>query len=280
MGNQTMKSGASSWAYDVAAYFRFVHFRRIDKRFSLFPTLTNSIAILTAFVTVIYALIIWADPQVLAWIRQPGREIPGIFQIITKLGQVHWMLTLTGVVVIALSVFNANRFEGYQNLVWHRIFLHAYFAFTSIAFSGILGMLLKNSIGRARPAFTPDGSIWMSIPFEFDYNFASFPSGHAITGGAIAVVLALLFPRWRWFFILTGLAIAVSRPVLGVHFPSDVVAGFAFGASFAWIYARQFARKRLLFKFDKNGTMVLRGEGRGKMHLVSAMTRNILKGQS
>ncbi len=275
-----MQSGANSWANDIAAYFRFVHLRRADSRFGLFPSFPKSIAILAIFAVVIYALFIWADPQLLAWIRQPGREIPAIFQIITKFGQVNWMLTITGVVLIALSLFNANRFKGHQNLVWHRIFLHAYFAFTATAFSGMLGSLLKNSIGRARPAFTPEGSIWMPMPFEFVYKYASFPSGHATTGGAIALVLALLFPRWRWFFILAGLTIAISRPVLGVHFPSDVVAGFAFGAAFVWIYARQFARKRLLFKFNNNGTMVLRGEGRGKMHLVKAMARKIIKGQT
>ncbi len=275
-----MKFGANSWAHDIAAYFRFVHLRRIDSRFGLFPSFVKSIVILAIFAIVVYALFIWADPQVLAWMRQPGREIPAIFQFITKFGQVDWMLAITGMVLIALSIFNATRFKGHQNLVWHRIFLHAYFAFTATAFSGMLGSLLKNSIGRARPAFTLEGSIWTSKPFEFVYNYASFPSGHATTGGAIALVLALLFPRWRWFFIIAGLAIAISRPALGVHFPSDVVAGFAFGAAFVWIYARQFARKRLLFKFDNNGTMVLRGEGRGKMHLVTVMGRNIIKGQS
>ncbi len=275
-----MKSGANSWAHDIAAYFRFVHMRRIDRRFSLFPSFIKTIAVLAAFSILIYALFIWVDPQVLAWMRQPGRKIPNIFQFITKLGQVHWILTITGAVMVVLSIFNANRFKGHQNLVWHRIFLHVYFAFTAIAFSGLLGMLIKNSIGRARPAFTPEGSIWMSMPFEFVYKYASFPSGHATTGGAIALVLALLFPRWRWFFILAGLAIAISRPVLGVHFPSDIVAGFVFGAGFVWVYARQFARKRLLFKFDNNGKMMLRGEGSGKMHLAAAMARNIIKGQS
>ncbi|MGI9400523.1 MAG: phosphatase PAP2 family protein, partial [Rhizobiaceae bacterium] len=95
-------------------------------------------------------------------------------------------------------------------------------------------------------------------PFTRGYEFASFPSGHATTAGAAAIALALLFPRLRSLFVVAGIWVAISRPALGVHFPSDVLAGFCFGAAFTYCYARSFARKRLLFAFTKNGQVVPR----------------------
>lgn len=69
----------------------------------------------------------------------------------------------------------------------------------------------------------------------------SFPSGHAMGGLAFFLALHLLgwrrLPRrWRYLGvagIALALAIGASRPYLQVHYPSDVVAGWAFGA--AWV---------------------------------------------
>jgi membrane-associated phospholipid phosphatase len=259
-----MISSVKIWFQDIIEYFRFVHLRRADQRFGILPKLSNSLIFLTLSAAMIVALFLFADQIVLEWIRQPDRQYPKIFRTITLLGSVNWILFITGAILILLSLRNARRFKGQKYLIWHRLFLNAYFAFTGIVFSGLLGNLFKNLIGRARPQFTPEPDIWVSIPFEHHYQFASFPSGHATTGGAIAVTLALLFPRWWLFFIIGGILVAVSRPVLGVHFPSDVLAGFLFGGSFIWIYARIFARKRLLFVFDDQGKLVLRGERKSR----------------
>jgi len=59
-------------------------------------------------------------------------------------------------------------------------------------------------------------------------------------------------------FVVAGVWVALSRPALGVHFPSDVFAGFCLGAGFTWFYARSFARKRLLFGFDEKGGILPR----------------------
>ncbi|MCF6322563.1 MAG: phosphatase PAP2 family protein [Rhizobiaceae bacterium] len=262
-----MNSGTNSWTSDIVNYFRFVFSRKITASHPAVPVTPGIVGALLIFATIIYLLFIWADPLLLASVRDPGREFPQIFQYITMAGQVEWILIISGVILIALSFSQAGRFTGHKFRVWHRVFLFSYFTFTAVSISGLLGVLLKNTIGRARPAFTPDTNIWLSIPFEDSYRFASFPSGHATTGGAIAMVLALLFPRWRWLFFLGGISVAVSRPVLGVHFPSDVVAGFVLGIVIVWLYARLFARKRLLFKFQNNGRLALRSQGSSKKPL-------------
>ena len=58
----------------------------------------------------------------------------------------------------------------------------------------------------------------------------SFPSSHAVNNFAAAVVLSYFMPRWTWGFICYASIIAFSRIYVGVHYPSDVVAGAVIGA--------------------------------------------------
>lgn len=74
-----------------------------------------------------------------------------------------------------------------------------------------------------------------------DVTSMSFPSGHAANSTMVFVALALLLPRERgrkrafWGAVLLTFLIGLSRPMLGVHWPSDVVAGWCFGALWLWL---------------------------------------------
>jgi undecaprenyl-diphosphatase len=99
--------------------------------------------------------------------------------------------------------------------------------------------LLKNWIGRPRPFVSVAGINAMERADGF-----SFPSGHAAAAFVAAVILIPAFGR-SWLFLgLAGL-VAVSRVYLGVHFPSDVLAGALLGAALGWILVNRVREKTL-----------------------------------
>ena len=114
-------------------------------------------------------------------------------------------------------------------LALRRRYRESVFAAVATGGSGLLNVVAKQAFARDRP------SLWESIAPE--HNF-SFPSGHAMGSMTLAAVLVLLaWPtRWRWP-VVAAMAVFVpmvglSRVYLGVHYPSDILAGWA--AALVW----------------------------------------------
>ena len=99
----------------------------------------------------------------------------------------------------------------------------------------LLNLLIKAAFNRDRP------QMWAMI--HDDLNTSSYPSGHVTIGlviyGFCGYLLARYFPRWRGLIylgtLLLMLAIGWSRMYVGLHWPTDVLAGYATG--FAWLNA-------------------------------------------
>ena len=99
----------------------------------------------------------------------------------------------------------------------------------TLAGNGVLNAAWKHFFARVRPLHAADGASALGF---------SFPSGHSsgavVTYGMLAYLgLRLLPPRWHRPVLLAAVLLAfsvgASRIILGVHFPSDVAAGFAWG---------------------------------------------------
>ncbi|HUF11909.1 MAG TPA: phosphatase PAP2 family protein [Longimicrobiales bacterium] len=94
-------------------------------------------------------------------------------------------------------------------------------AFT-LAFSHGIVQLLKRTVGRPRPSLPP-GACLIEAPDRF-----SFPSGHAAAALSLALPIAALAPAQLSAAVLgLGLLVGLSRCYLGVHYPGDVIVGWA-----------------------------------------------------
>lgn len=107
--------------------------------------------------------------------------------------------------------------------------IHGLAVSTQIAATGVVSLalyrLLKGWTRRPRP-FAAHGGIraWIAPLDEF-----SFPSGHTLHAVAFTVVAVAHYPLLAWVLVPLATSIAVSRVVLGLHYPSDVLAATAIG---------------------------------------------------
>ncbi len=139
---------------------------------------------------------------------------------ITALGGVVLRNLLAASAVAMLLLFGLKR--------------HAAILFATIASGWMIGALLKQSFARPRPD---------TVPHLMTVDGYSFPSGHSFNAAVIyislGIVLGSISPRQkvRGALLVTGLLISIlvsaSRVMLGVHYPSDVIAGWMAGVGWA-----------------------------------------------
>lgn len=140
------------------------------------------------------------------------------FVVVAALGYQWGVVPFDAALVVALG--------------WRRCMREGLFAGIAIIGSALLNLGAKPLFARDRPG------LWESIAPEGSY---SFPSGHAMGSMTLACVLVLLcwWTRLRWPVLAATIVfvalVGASRVYLGVHFPSDILAGWA--AAVAWTYA-------------------------------------------
>jgi undecaprenyl-diphosphatase len=102
-----------------------------------------------------------------------------------------------------------------------------------MALTGVLGLtlykLLKGVFVRERPFITHSSIDLCAAPLDR----YSFPSGHTLHAVSFAWQATAHFPELGWVLVPLAALIAASRVVLGLHYPTDVLAGAAIGAALA-----------------------------------------------
>ncbi|OGX90214.1 phosphatase PAP2 family protein [Hymenobacter coccineus] len=165
---------------------------------------------------------------------QEGEGFPGDRSLLRWL-HAHATPALDAVNLALTRVGGPLPMAGLAGLIfwylWHgRQHRRAWFFGAALGGAMALNLVAKTVLGRVRPA------LWASLAPE---TTPSFPSGHAMGSAALVLAACLLLARsrWRWLAWVLGalfvLGVGTSRMYLGVHYPSDVVAGWV--ASVGWV---------------------------------------------
>ncbi|MBX2885294.1 MAG: phosphatase PAP2 family protein [Granulosicoccus sp.] len=100
---------------------------------------------------------------------------------------------------------------------------------TLMIFTGLVSLftykIVKKTTGRERPC-KHENTITLTVDPLDQY---SFPSGHTLHAVSFSTVAIHYYPELGWILIPFSCMIAASRVILGLHFPTDVIAGFLIG---------------------------------------------------
>lgn len=136
------------------------------------------------------------------------------FRLVSRLGDGAFWYALMAALVL---------FDGWRGLS----------ASVHLAAIGVIALILyrklKRWTRRPRP-YAADGRIqpWIAPLDEF-----SFPSGHTLHAVSFTVVALVYYPALAWLLVPFTASVAVSRVVLGLHYPSDVLAATGIGCALA-----------------------------------------------
>lgn len=94
----------------------------------------------------------------------------------------------------------------------------------------ISSQLLKNLFDRVRPCHVLDNvNLLVSCKKSL-----SFPSSHAVNNFAIAFLFSAYYKNLKWILFAAASVVALSRPYIGIHYPSDIIGGALIGIAIGY----------------------------------------------
>jgi undecaprenyl-diphosphatase len=129
-----------------------------------------------------------------------------------------------------------------DGVFWYVLMIVLLLQYQSAAIPAVFHMIVVGLIGTALYKYIKDKTL-RPRPFNVypaivcagkTLDQFSFPSGHTMHAAAFSIVAVSYFPVLIWLVLPFSVLVAISRPILGLHYPSDVLAGAALGAVIAF----------------------------------------------
>lgn len=181
--------------------------------------------------SIIFNLVCYAESAASYWLAVDGDVfhfinsglsnaiLDKIMPLLTNLGdsRMAWIFILVMVAINHRPIERGLKKGIYLSLIY--------------GFVSVSQLFIKHLINRPRPFLEQDAIVRAAFPADF-----SFPSGHTATAFMMAVILSKQFPRYRYAFYFLACLVGFSRVYLGIHYPSDVIAGAIIGYAIAkWL---------------------------------------------
>lgn len=168
---------------------------------------------------------LWVDLPLAVWMQKTVSD--GVDRSFEWVGELGESGPYIGVALAFYVIGLAGLARGWPNPVrmsFAAMTRGSLLMLSTLAVGGLIVLVLKRSVARARPElFFEKGIYGLGESFSRVQQFNSFPSSHTYAAFAVAVVLGILAPRWRWVFLLLAALVAMSRLVNLDHYLSDVM---------------------------------------------------------
>jgi len=198
-------------------------------------------------VAVIIAMMFFVDTMASDWARHLPTSLIDIADEITNFGRSGWFLYPLGFLLLCVAAVMTPSLPPMAQGTLALLAARLGFLFTAIALPSLFATIIKRLIGRARPYVGGHDDPFLYLPLIWRPEYASMPSGHATTATAAAIAIGAIWPHSRLVMWLYALIIMLTRVVIDVHHPSDVIAGALVGVIGALLVRRWLAARRLVF---------------------------------
>ncbi len=176
------------------------------------------------FIAISYFFI---DVSLVLFIHSNGVNKYFLFKLFT-----HIPDAIVAVIIIYVILFPFAYKKKKENKLFYMLFL----ATLSVSLSAQINHILKYVFGRYWPDTWIDGNPSLIVNNLYGFNFfhkgtsySSFPSGHSVVTFSFFTICILFYPKYKIYFFIPMVFLALGQVSMHYHFLSDVVAGACIG---------------------------------------------------
>jgi membrane-associated phospholipid phosphatase len=161
-----------------------------------------------------------------------------ILNLLTGLGKVIIYVVLFAVAGLYFRFIGTN--PVYEARSWYLL--------ACIVLTNLLCLMLKTSLGRARPDLLFTSNIFGFYWFKTTALYWSLPSGHTTTVVSLASSFGVIFPKYFYAFLGLAFLIVLTRVLLYYHYLSDVMTAFYLCILVVGVFTQYIKRNQYLSK--------------------------------